>query len=190
MGGQSTTFTVEDLGGGMSLYTVPGGVTVVGGADLLVEATQVDPGEEFGADPGENVEGQVAIGMVNDGDEAALAEEYEALGRSPVADAIAAGIDGEFLASLMEDWAQYQLSGTGTQQVVGGGRIYSSFCVHDGSGNVEWDGAWSARTTRTTPTPRTTTTWTRPRRPDTRRTIYRGSTCGEAGSKTSIGRPM
>jgi hypothetical protein len=40
----------------------------------------------------------------------------------------------------MEDWAQYQLSGTGTQQVVGGGRIYSSFCVHDTTGNVEWDG--------------------------------------------------
>lgn len=125
---------VERLGDGAYRYTVIGtGVTVVGSSGLTVQVVR------------SGHSGRVGVSVGNDADAAAQADEYERLGRSPVKDAVAAGIDGSLLAKIRAAWEAHQEGGSATSplapaQIVGGGRIYSSFCIHDSDGNLEWDG--------------------------------------------------
>jgi hypothetical protein len=129
---------IERLGAGMVRVTAPDGSRVVGPEGLTVKVTRATG--ETGSS------GTIQVTMPNDRDAAALAEAYKRAGRSPVADAIAAGVSPALVEKMRVRTAAYQRGridpvGIGPAYVYGGPAvIYSSFCVYDNSGAVDWSG--------------------------------------------------
>ena len=117
---------VEHVGNGTFRYSDPAtGLVVAGGPGLVVEVTNPDPG---------SVAGSV---RTPDVDEDVQAAEYHSLGRSPVNDAIAAGISGTLLDRLVTQWNSYVSGGIGTNQINGDSQVYDSFCLRDNNGNIK-----------------------------------------------------
>lgn len=115
----------------------------MGSEGLSARIVETPDGLEAGAADTTGYEsGEIEVTFSYDSDPAALATAYESAGRSPVQDAIAAGVNPGLVAKMQARTDAYQQGtqgGIGTAQV-NDGKIYSSFCVSDSDGNVEMDG--------------------------------------------------